>query len=227
VLAALGLGGLSAGGAEAAPCPIPTYGLDSGGGLSIQGTSYCQPEQEEFVPYCEAGTARFEYSVNETPQGSFDTSIACGTPTHLAVYGNAGNDTLDLSRVSAANGFTGVVESNEIDGGYGADTLIAGPLPGDLRGGPDNDTLLARNGVPDAVDCGGGTDAAQSDQPGVDALFGCEIVDLLPVPAPAVVPPTSTPAPTGRRATAMRKCRKLKRHKARRRCFHHAKTLPV
>jgi hypothetical protein len=227
VLAALGPWGLSAGGAEAAPCPMPTYGLDSGGGLSIQGTSYCAPEPEEFVPYCEGGTARFEYSVNDTPQGSIDTSIACGTPTHLAVYGNSGDDKLDLSRVSAADGFTGIVESNEIDGGYGADTLIAGPLPGDIRGGPDNDTLLARNGVHDAVDCGGGTDAAQVDQPGVDALFGCESVDLLPAPQPLSAPPLSTPAPTGRRAAAMSKCRKLKRRRARRRCFRHARTLPV
>lgn len=218
---ALGLGG-GAQQAHAAPCPIPTYGIVSGN-LSIQGTPPCSEDPEVITPLCSGGTVWFEYGVNGVLLGPINTAIGCGTPTQLSVLGNAGDDVLDLSQVSVPGGFSGISQSNLIDGGYGGDTLVASPTPNVINGGPDNDIVLARNGVSDSVDCGKGIDAVQSDQASVDALSGCEITDLVATAA--------TPAPvakrTGRRAAALQKCRKLKRRKARRRCVRHAKKLPV
>jgi hypothetical protein len=208
--------------AGAAPCPSPTFGMGSGE-LSIQGTAPCAEEPERFTVFCEAGTVRFNYTVNDVLQGQTDTAVSCGAPARLSVHGNAGDDTIDLSGVTAANGFTGIVRPNLVEGGSGKDELIGGQVPSEILGGTQNDIILARNGVRDIVDCGQGTDAVQSDQAGIDALSNCELTDLLPTPAPVASIPTST----GKRAAAQRKCRKLKSRKARRRCFRHATTLPI
>lgn len=189
-LAALWLGGARPQQAHAAPCPVPTYGIDAGGNLSIQGTAPCSNDPEVIAPYCSAGTVWFDYDVNATPQGPVNTAVACSAPRHLSVFGNAGDDRLDLSRASAANAFTGINQPNLVDGGYGNDTLIGSPSPNVVRGGPDNDIVLVRNGVSDVVDCGDGIDAVQSDQAGVDSLSGCAIVDL--AAEPVVAPPPAT-----------------------------------
>jgi hypothetical protein len=229
-LAAFGLSWAAPEGARAAPCPSPTFGIGAGD-LSIQGTPPCAEEQEHFVVYCEAGTVRFEYAVNEVLQGLVDTAIGCGSPARISVHGNAGDDTIDLSKVTGANGFTGITEPNLVEGGSGKDELVGSQKPSDFLGGTQNDIVLARNGVRDTVDCGQGTDAVQSDQAGVDVLSNCELTDFLPTPLPA---PTSAPTPaasiktpTGRRAAAQRKCRKLTSRKARRKCLRHARTLPI
>jgi hypothetical protein len=225
-LGALALRGSAPDSAEAAPCPLPTYGLASDV-LSIQGTFPCSEESEGFSVYCAAGAVQFEYEVNGVALGSTDTAVGCGSPRRLSVDGNAGDDTIDLSRVSAGNGFTGIDEPNLVEGGYGRDVLVGGQMPGELLGGPQSDIVLARNGVRDTVDCGEGTDAVQTDQAGVDTLSNCELIDLLPTPALATPTATSVETPTGKRAAAQGRCRKLKRRSARRRCFRHAKALPV
>jgi hypothetical protein len=223
---ALGLGG-SAQPAHAAPCPVPTYGIVNGN-LSIQGTPPCSEDPEVISPFCSGGTVWFEYGVNGALLGPLNTGVGCGTPTQLSIFGNAGDDVLDLSRVSVPGGFTGISRSNLIDGGYGGDRLVAGPTPNVMKGGPDDDIVLARNGISDSVDCGEGIDAVQSDQASVDALSGCEITDFVATPAsPTPIAPTPIAKTTGRRAAALQKCRKLKRRKARRECIRHAKKLPV
>jgi hypothetical protein len=222
----LGLGGGTQQ-AHAAPCPMPTYEM-VGGNLSIHGTTPCSEDAEVITPFCSGGTVWFEYGVNGVLLGPINTALGCGTPTQLSVFGNAGDDALDLSRVSLPGGFTGIAQPNLIDGGYGRDTLIASPTPNVMHGGPDSDIVLARNGVSDTVDCGEGIDAVQSDQASVDALSGCEITDLVATAAaPAPIAPTPVAKRTGRRAAALQKCRKLKRRKARRGCIRHAKKLPV
>jgi RTX calcium-binding nonapeptide repeat (4 copies) len=223
--AAFGLAGPGSTPAQAAPCPVPAYGLGVGGNLSIQGSAPCDEAPEVIEPFCSGGTVWFDYQVNATDQGLINTSVPCGTPTHLSIYGHEGDDTLDLSRVSGAGGFTGIQQPNLIDGGYGNDTLVGSPSHNDLQGGEGNDIALARNGTSDAVACGDGIDAVQSDQAGVDTLSQCEIVDLAITPAVA-----STPAPvavhTGRRAAALKKCKKRRHRRARRRCIRRAKRLP-
>ncbi len=150
--------------------------------------------------------------------------IGCGSPARLAIHANAGDDTIDLSKVTAANGFTGLTEPNLVEGGSGKDELVGSQTPSEILGGTQNDIILARNGVHDIVDCGQGTGAVQADQAGVDALSNCELMDLLPLP-PA--PAASIPTPTGRRAAAQSRCHRVKGRKARRRCFWHAKALPI
>ena len=107
---------------------------------------------------------------------------------------------------------------------YGRDTLAGSPIPNMAVGGPDSDIVLVRNGVSDAVDCGEGIDAVQGDQAGVDSLSACEVIDLV---ATSMATPTPVAERTHRRAAALKKCRKLKRRRARRRCVKHAKKLPV
>ncbi len=213
--------------AGAAPCPLPSFGF-GGGVLSIQGTPPCAEESERFDVYCEAGTVRFEYAVNDVLQGQIDTEVGCGSPARLAVHANAGDDTIDLSKITVANGFTGFTEPNLVEGGSGKDELVGSQTPSEILGGTQNDIILARNGVHDTVDCGQGTDAVQADQAGVDALSNCELMDLLPTSAaPGAAPAASVPTPTGKRAAAQRRCHKVQGRKARRRCFRHARTLPI
>jgi hypothetical protein len=203
---------------------VPTFGL-AGGDLSIQGTPPCAEDPERFVVRCEAGTVRFEYEVNEVPVGLIDTTVGCGAPNRVSVHGNTGDDEIDLSGVTLVNGFTGIAQPNLLDGGYGRDELIGSQMPNEFLGGPDGDLILARNGVRDTVECGEGTDAVQTDRTGTDTLSNCELVDLLPTPAPG--PAMTSPTPTGRRAAAQRRCRSLKHRRARRKCFRHAGNLPV
>ncbi len=177
---------------SAAPCPPITVTLDGGGNLSIQGTTPCDVDPESFTPACTAGTVHVDYTVNGAPQGTTNTGVACGAPRSLSVFGRDGEDEIDLSQVSAANGFTGINQPNVIDGGSGLDTLIGGPTPGVIRGGTQNDFVLARNGVADTVDCGDGLDAVQSDAAGVDSISNCEIEDIAPTPPKTCVVPDLT-----------------------------------
>jgi hypothetical protein len=100
------------------------------------------------------------------------------------VLGNYGEDVIDLSSVTRAAGFSGIVQ-NTIDGGGSGDFLVGSPLPDLVLGGSGNDILRLRDGVADTADCGADYDAVESDQAGVDSLVNCEIADLSPAPAPA------------------------------------------
>ena len=80
-----------------------------------------------------------------------------------ALVGSAGADTL--------RGTNGI---NRIDGGPGADKIAA--LGGD-------DTVLARDGVGDTVDCGEGTDSGTFDRRSIDsAVTSCELGVFAPEP---------------------------------------------
>lgn len=211
---------------QAAPCPIPTVVL-AGGDLSIEGTDPCAEEPERIAVYCETGTVRFEYEVNGVLQGVTDTAVGCGSPTRISVRGNAGDDTIDLSRVSSANGFTGITRPNLLDGGSGKDELLGSQMPNEIFGGTQGDVILARNGLRDTVECGAGTDAVEADQAGVDTLSNCELIDLPLTPAFPAPAPTSTPAATGKRSAAQKRCRGLKHRRARQRCLRRAHKLPI
>jgi hypothetical protein len=77
-------------------------------------------------------------------------------------------------------------------GGAHGDVLVGGPRADSLAGGAGEDTILARDGVADTVDCGAGADTVVADA--VDVLSGCETVQLPPVTGP-VAGPTGTAAP--------------------------------
>src|SRR5581483_2908891 len=81
-----------------------------------------------------------------------------------------------------ADELTGDDGPNTIDGGGGADSIVAKAA---------RDELLLRDGAPDQATCGFGVDHVVADRQGTDAIFSdCENVDFAPV-----APPTPTPAP--------------------------------
>jgi len=102
---------------------------------------------------------------------------------------NDGAQTVDGSgfagrlRVDAKGGadtITGTPNADVLSGGTGND-FIEGASGADVyQGGPGLDLLHARDGVADSGDCGTDEDALVADA--VDALTGCERIDL---PAPA------------------------------------------
>ena len=104
------------------------------------------------------------------------------------VNGNGGDDRLDLS--DADDTIDGGAGADRIEGGYGNDTITGGPgadaLYGDEPQGEcsyiyckppsGNDTINARDGEADTVDCGVGPgDVANVDA--IDNVQGCETVN--------------------------------------------------
>jgi Ca2+-binding RTX toxin-like protein len=78
--------------------------------------------------------------------------------------GGDGNDTLD-----------GGKGNDKLDGGKGNDKLTGGPGTNKYKGGDGNDTLNAKNGKKETVDCGGGkSDSATVDK--ADVTKSCEKV---------------------------------------------------
>jgi Ca2+-binding RTX toxin-like protein len=90
------------------------------------------------------------------------------------IYGDTGNDKLE-----GANG------ADIVDGGPGADQIYGDIGSCSFSCSFDADTLLARDGERDTVDCGGGADTAQVDA--VDVVAFCASVDR--AAAPATTPP--------------------------------------
>jgi Ca2+-binding RTX toxin-like protein len=94
------------------------------------------------------------------------------------IYGDAGND-----KVEGANG------ADTVDGGPGTDQIYGDIGSCSFSCSFDADTLLARDGERDTVDCGGGADTAQVDA--VDVVAFCASVDRAAAPAPT--PPATAP----------------------------------
>lgn len=96
------------------------------------------------------------------------------------IYGGDGADTL-----------IGDAADNTIDGGGGNDYISGGGGNNALYGGPGNDTIDARNGKQDVIDCGPGDDTVIADAKGVDIIAkDCENVEYPPThghTAPPVV----------------------------------------
>lgn len=205
-LLALALSSLHPRRAAAAPCPAPTI-LNLAGNLSISGTPPCDDDPETLSVFCGSGTVRFDYYVNSTFVGTADTATACGVPSRLSVYGKAGDDLVDLSRVSAANGFTGISQPNVLDGGDGADLLVASKQSNSISGGTGGDIVLMRQGAADTADCGADIDAVQADNQVTDSASSCEIADFLP-----------TSARSAPNVAPHKKCKKKKQQRAKHRC---------
>jgi Ca2+-binding RTX toxin-like protein len=134
--------------------------------------------------------------------------------------GEAGSDTVTLEEYSdpatidlatgqiiGPNLGADVLSSIEnATGGPEADSLIGDGGPNVLHGNEGDDSLSARDGVADVVDCGTGTgDTAVTDQLSLDTVINCESVDALPEP-PAPPLPAATNPPLTQPAT--KKCKK-------------------
>jgi Ca2+-binding RTX toxin-like protein len=96
--------------------------------------------------------------------------------------GGAGADTL-----------TGNDGANVLDGGAGGDRLAGLGAIDEFRAGEGDDTIAARDGNAESIDCGTGQDHAEADAG--DRPVACEVVDA-PAPAATPAPPAeATPAP--------------------------------
>jgi len=93
------------------------------------------------------------------------------TPGDDNVHGGAGDD-----RLQGANG------SDRIDGGSGTDQIYGDIASCTFLCSFGADTLFARDGEQDSVDCGGGADTAQVDQ--LDVVASCAAVDRQTAAAP-------------------------------------------
>jgi Ca2+-binding RTX toxin-like protein len=117
------------------------------------------------------------------------------------VTGADGSDTID-----------GGPGADRLSGGFGPDTIVGGPGPDDIGGdrtaaceygpvfgvctiGSGNDTIDARDGERDTIDCGPGADTAYVDA--IDVTAGCETVLVSggPAPPPPLSPPSGAVAP--------------------------------
>ncbi len=194
--------------ANAAPCPAPTV-LNLSGNVSISGTTPCDDDPERFSVFCGSGHAKFDYYVNDTFVATVDTGTACAAVGRFSVDGRYGDDLIDLSRVSTANGFTGINLPNLLTGGAGADLIVGAPLANSVFAGSGGDIVQIRNGVADTGDCGTETDAVQMDQPGLDSVLSCEVVDPIPTAAAPATSAQAAPAP----AATKKKCKKKHGHK--------------
>jgi Ca2+-binding RTX toxin-like protein len=92
-----------------------------------------------------------------------------GTGLAMIVDGNDGNDSL-----------SGSEGPDTLIGGSGIDALTGGGGLDVLDGQDGNDALNVRDGSFDLARGGAGTDSAQTDQAGVDALDSIESVDAVP-----------------------------------------------
>ena len=108
----------------------------------------------------------------------------------------------DVNGGFAGDTITGDAKENFLLGNDGNDTLDGGGGSDILDGGNGDDTIVARDGLPDQINCGAGTDTVTADA--VDSTVDCEsvalpVVVVAPVPAAAPAPvlhPRDLTAPT-------------------------------
>lgn len=161
---------------------------------------------------------RFNYGV---------TLIAGGEPVDFEVPSNAGGVKVKLvgspqaDRLKSAHGhdeLDGGGGDDNLEGGFGNDVITGGPgrdqIHGDSTGGCDfvvchaavgNDTINARDGEVDSIDCGVGEDIAYVDA--ADVVNNCEQVDRGSAggPGPGAPGGPGTPGGQGNRACTVPK----------------------
>jgi len=125
---------------------------------------------------------------NDYVETAAGTDVIAGGPGDDDLAGMGNNDTID-----------GGAGNDAIEGREGNDTIVGGPGRDTLNGDGSqyyedgNDTIDARDGEVDSVNCAGGADQAKVDAG--DVVAGCEAVDRPAGPSPN--PPTPTPPSPG------------------------------
>jgi hypothetical protein len=163
--------------AQAADCSANGIDTFSSGTLTIEGPGICSDHAEYIKAYCN-GDVQIDYAFIDTNDLSAteDTGLPCESVSTVHVEGLNGGDRIEMTTLGS--------------------TRLA-------NGGAGDDTLLLRNGVNDAADCGDGVDSVQADQRSLDGAQNCEVQDFLSDP---VVPVQAQPK-------AKKKCKK-KKHRA-------------
>ena len=108
-------------------------------------------------------------------------TVECPQGSSLAVDLGAGNDVFRTSGVSAPVSVAGGADNDALGGGGGNDVLAGGPGNDTLNGGggvddyfgeTGDDVIEARDGHPERISCGAGTDEARNDF--ADIIAECE-----------------------------------------------------
>lgn len=87
-------------------------------------------------------------------------------------------DTEDVYGTEGPDKLTGNGLDNTLDGNGGNDQIVGGPGADGLFGGEGDDNINSRDGSPDSVECGPGTDVAIVDSR--DSVNECESVGFVP-----------------------------------------------
>jgi hypothetical protein len=146
--------------AQAADCGVGGIDTFSSGTLTIEGPGLCSDHAEYIKAYCN-GNVLIDYAFIDTNNLSAteDTGVPCDSVSVVDVEGLNGGDRIEMTTLGSVR--------------------LA-------NGGAGDDTLLLRNGVNDAGDCGEGVDSVQADQSKLDGVQNCEVQDFLPDPAAPV-----------------------------------------
>jgi hypothetical protein len=168
--------------AHAASCSNADLTTFSSGQLTVEKSGACSDNDELFKVYC-AGNVTIDYGYIATNDyfSPIDTGIPCAAVVVLIVNGLNGNDRIEVASLAA-------------------DRLV--------NGNAGNDTLLIRNGVNDAADCGDGFDSVQADHRKLDAVNNCEVTDFAPDPPATQTKMKCKKKKHGRKATAAKKCKR-------------------
>lgn len=89
-------------------------------------------------------------------------------------------DTEDVYGTEGPDKLTGNGLDNILDGNGGNDQIVGGPGVDGLFGGEGDDIINSRDGSPDTVDCGPGTDVAIIDSRDSNGVVDCESVGFVP-----------------------------------------------
>src|SRR6267378_1690747 len=128
-------------------------------------------------------------------EGSSGPDVLCGTAGNDQLTGGDGNDVIDGSfgndTISGGLGndrLVGGPGADVIDGGGGNDELVGGPGSDTLTGGEGqdtfesgdgNDVIHARDGVPEHVSCGSGTDSADIDLRDYELMVAVNLITIV------------------------------------------------
>ncbi|HYE96906.1 MAG TPA: T9SS type A sorting domain-containing protein [Rubricoccaceae bacterium] len=109
--------------------------VDANGVLVVIGTS----GHDTIAITCAGG------DVKVNGQNPSTGAYPCHVLSGITVIGDTGNDTIDCSEVTSANGFA-LTRTPIFDGGAGSDTIIGTGFHDIIAGGSDNDTIDGRAG---------------------------------------------------------------------------------
>lgn len=149
--------------------------------------------------------ARFENAANPIV-----ASLQAGTAS-----GEGADTLMNLENLGGSphlDNLTGDGGPNIVEGRGGNDTVTGLGGADNLQGEGNDDSIFARDGVQDDVDCSGGIDSVEADQVGVDLIDPtCESVSFLA--SPVIPPTTNTPPPATTPPSTTPKCPKGKKLK--------------
>jgi Ca2+-binding RTX toxin-like protein len=109
---------------------------------------------------------------NDTAAGGAGRDKVNGGSGRDRISGSAGNDA--LNGLSGNDSISGGAGNDRLSGSTGNDKLSGGSGVNRYSGGPGNDTISARNGRKETIDCGSGRDKATVDR--LDRVKSCERV---------------------------------------------------